>query len=139
MNRAAELRAHRPLADRGTKDQPDAFLDLLLARDQGDPSGRVGPQGKRPAGADEFFAHCAISFVWPADPIIIGVPVGTHVPATGGNASSTGIPPTRTFVLPEGMMPLTHGPLATGGGGNGQPGTTEEAGMGTTGRVPPMT
>src|SRR3984893_19161406 len=103
MNRAAELRAPRPLGDRGAKNQPHAFLDLLLTGDQRDRSGRVGPEGKRPAGADEFFAHCAITFVWPADPIIIGVPVGTHVPATGGRASKTGMPSGRAFRLSDGL------------------------------------
>jgi hypothetical protein len=71
--------------------------------------------------------------VCPADAIIIGVPVGTQVPATGGSASKTGMPPTRTFVLPDGMMPLTQGPFAAGGGGKAQPATTYEAGMVTTG------
>src|SRR5260370_8377145 len=115
MNRAAKLRAHRPLADGGAEDQPDAFLDFLLARNQGDPSGRVRPEGERPAGADEFFAHCAITFVWPADPIIMGVPVGTQVPPTGGTASSPGIPPASTFVLPAAMIPLPHPPSPTAG------------------------
>ena len=124
MNGAAKLRAHGPLADRGAEDQPDAFLDFLLARHQGDPSGRVGAEGERPAGTYEFFAHCAITFIWPAEAIIIGVPVGTQVPATGGKASSTGIPPARTFVLPEGMIPLMQGPFATGGGGKAQPAIT---------------
>ena len=49
--------------------------------------------------------------------------IRTH-PATGGKASRTGIPPARTFVLPDGMMPLTHGPFATGGGGKAQPAIT---------------
>jgi len=65
--------------------------------------------------------------------IIIGVPVGTQVPATGGSASKTGMPPTRTLVLPDGMMPLTQGPFAAGGGGKAHPATTYDAGMVTTG------
>src|SRR2546428_14158058 len=124
MNRAAKLGSHRPLADRRAEDQADTLLDLLLARDQGDTPGRVGAHRKGPAGTDELFAHWAITLVWPAEAIIIGVPVGTQVPATGGKASSTGIPPARTFVLPEGMMPLMQGPFATGGGGKAQPAIT---------------
>src|SRR4030081_3213954 len=133
MNGTAELRTHWPLADRGAEDQPDALFNLLLARDQGDAAGGVGSQREGPAGPDEFFAHCAITFVWPAEPIIMGAPVGTQVPPTGGSPRRTGIPPTSTFVLPDGMMPLMHGPLATGGGGNAQPAITYDAGMVTTG------
>src|SRR5260370_22396079 len=84
MNRAAKLRAHRPLADGGAEDQSDAFLDFLLARNQGDPSRRIRAEGERPARADDVSAHSSIALVWPADPIIIGVPVGTQVPATRG-------------------------------------------------------
>src|ERR1700730_1703139 len=81
VNFAAELRSHWPLADRRAEDQPHALFDLLLAGDERDPAGGVGSQWKGPAGADEFFAHCAITLVWPADAIIIGGPVGTTVPS----------------------------------------------------------
>src|SRR4030081_3505782 len=99
MNGTAELRTHWPLADRGAEDQPDALFNLLLARDQGDAAGGVGSQREGPAGPDEFFAHCAITFVWPAEPIIMGVPVGTQVPPTGGSPRRDGLPPTSTFGL----------------------------------------
>jgi len=36
-------------------------------------------------------------------------------------------------VLLDGIIPVTHGPLAAGGGGDAQPATMYDAGMVTTG------
>src|SRR5207302_11295092 len=57
MDAAAKLWPHRPFSDGGAEDQPDALLDLPLARNEGDSTGGVGPERECPAGADEFFAH----------------------------------------------------------------------------------
>src|SRR5437764_14796308 len=71
--------------------------------------------------------------------MVSGVPVGTHVPVTGGMASSTGMPPASTLELPAMIMPLTQGPLAGGGGGKAQPAIMYDAGMVTTGWLPTST
>jgi hypothetical protein len=57
VDRAAEVRPHRPLARRGRQDQPDRLLDLPLPADQGDPAGRPDAQRERPAGPDELLGH----------------------------------------------------------------------------------
>ena len=50
------------------------------------------------------------------------VPVGTHTATL--SRSRTGMPPTLTRTAATTQLPVTHGPLLMGGGGNVQPATT---------------
>jgi len=59
--------------------------------------------------------------VWTTDGII-GVPVGAQT--DGLELSRTGTPPASTRTAGVVNWPLTHGPLAAGGGGKAQPAMT---------------
>ena len=53
VDAATELGPHHPLAGRGTQDDPNRLVDLLLAARQGDPAAGVHAQREGQAVADE--------------------------------------------------------------------------------------
>ena len=57
VDATTELGAHRTLARRGAKHEPDRLLDLLVPLDHRDPAGRTDPHGEGPAAPDEPLAH----------------------------------------------------------------------------------